>query len=133
MNTNVNTTTFSAKFTPQAINGMGIADIKGHVSTGVMSEAEAVGILHSRIQKRIAEKRNLIPSIVEFHNELAAKLGLASMVVASPGYPAKRASIIVSGNSQADIDKLAADIVSSNVDIPLLMSALGQLLQQKAP
>jgi hypothetical protein len=104
-----------------------LADIKQAVADGVIDNGGAFSIVSARISKRQAEKRALIPSVVEYRNELAKGLGITPIPV--PVYASKQPAAN-SGNPSipSDAKGFARLAVDSGIDPMRLVTELTSLV-----
>jgi hypothetical protein len=95
------------------LNALGIQDLDRAINQGHATVQEVFNIVDARINKRIAEKRNLLKPVVDYRNVLAEQLshlGVVAAPIPSPAY----AKVQPNSNLPTDPEQLA-DVVFATV------------------
>lgn len=108
----------------KTLAGLGIADLQAAVLAGNCTMREAFDVVEHRCQRRIAEKRSLIPAVVVYRNSLANALGINPLPVPVYGKPKPSAS----ASAGSTVDEVVASVVASGVDIATLITTLATKL-----
>jgi hypothetical protein len=113
------TTTKKARAKTNAdVSRLGIMDLRKLVETKQLGEPLAFSIIDARIKARQAKGKNLIPAIVAYRNELAAKTGHKKMPV--PVYNTKTVL-------NQDPAALAKQIVDAGINPAALVTEITKL------
>ena len=102
------------------LNALGIQEMQAAITRGQVTVHEVFTVVEARIQKRIAEKRNLLKPVVEFRNELAKTIndvtpGLNLSIVPTPNYTAAQPHPALPTNPEQLADVVFATVGAANI------------------